>query len=277
MVTNSDRITGDKKMKADFHVHTHFSKDSKASPKEQIEAAISLGMKTICMTDHHDLDYSEPDFEIDFDSYFQTLQELKTYYRDQIELLIGMEYGMQPHLGETCTELTKQYPFDFVIGSIHMVDGQDPYYRTIFEGKTDEEVYRRGFEFTMESIRRTPDFDSLGHIDYIVRYGKNQAQDYSYAKCGDCLDEILKFLIQNGKALELNTGGWKYGLSFPHPHPDVLRRYKELGGEMITVGSDAHAPEHIAYDFRKVKDYLETCGFKYYTEFRQRTPYFCAL
>ena len=264
-------------MKADFHVHTHFSKDSKATPKGQIEAAISRGLKTICITDHHDIDYLEQGFEIDFASYFDTLQKLQAQYRDKIEILIGMEYGMQPHLGEKCAELTKQYPFDFVIGSIHMMDGQDPYYRTIFEGKTDTEVYRRGFEVTMENIQRTPGFDSLGHIDYIVRYGRNPAQDYSYAKCGDCLDEILKFLISNGKALELNTGGWKYGLSFPHPHSDVLRRYKELGGEMITVGSDAHAPEQIAYDFHKVKDYLETCGFKYYTEFRQRTPYFCAL
>lgn len=264
-------------MKADFHVHTHFSKDSNATPREQVEAAVRRGLRTICITDHHDIDYSEPDFEIDFLSYFDALQKLKEEYRDKIEVLIGMEYGMQPHLGEKCTELTRQYSFDFVIGSIHMVDGQDPYYRTIFEGKTDEEVYRRGFEFTMESIRCTPDFDSLGHIDYIVRYGKNQAQDYTYAKYADYLDEILRYLIQNGKALEVNTGGWKYGLSFAHPHPDMLKRYRELGGEMITIGSDAHRPEHIAYNFDRVKEYLELCGFRYYTEFRQRTPYFCAL
>ena len=87
----------------------------------------------------------------------------------------------------------------------------------------------------------------------------------------------MKHLIEHGKGLELNTAGWKYGLPFAHPHQDVLKRYKELGGEIITIGSDGHRPEHVAYDFHKVKDYLEACGFKYYTEFRQRKPYFCAL
>ena len=264
-------------MKADYHVHTHFSKDASATPKEQIQEAIRRGLRTICITDHHDVDYSEPNFEIDFAPYFDTLRNLQEQYGNKIEILIGMEYGLQPHLGEKCTELAKKYPFDFIIGSIHMVDGQDPYYRTIFEGKTDAEVYRRGFEVTLECMKKTKDFDSLGHLDYIVRYGRNQAQDYAYYKYADLLDEILKYLIQNGKGLEVNTGGWKYGLDFAQPHQDVLKRYKELGGEIITVGSDAHKIEHLAYDFQRVKGYLGACGFKYYTEFRQRKPYFCAL
>ena len=147
----------------------------------------------------------------------------------------------------------------------------------MFFDKTDEEGYRRGFELTLESIRKVSDYDTLGHIDYVVRYGKYRDKEYSYAKYADYLDEILIHLIENGKGLELNTAGWKYGLPFAHPHQDVLKRYKEFGGEIITIGSDGHKPEHIAYDFHKVKEYLEACGFKYYTEFRQRKPYFCAL
>lgn len=264
-------------MKADFHMHTVFSKDGEATPEEMIQEAIRRGLRTICITDHHDLDYTEPGFEIDFEAYFPTLQGLQEKYRDQIEILIGMEFGLQKHLGKECDKLATEYPFDFILGSVHLIDGQDPYYRTYFDDKTDEEGYRRGFEVILEGVRTTDHFDSLGHVDYFVRYGKHQAKEYSYIKFADYLDAILKHLIENGKALELNTGGWKYGLSFAHPHQDVLRRYKELGGEMITIGSDAHNVVHLAYDFERVKDYLEACGFKYYTEFRQRKPHFCAI
>ena len=188
-----------------------------------------------------------------------------------------MEFGLQPEFGGFAKELAEKYQFYFLIGSLHVIDGQDPYYGTMFFDKTDEEGYRRGFELTLESIRKVSDYDTLGHIDYVVRYGKYRDKEYSYAKYADYLDEILKHLIENGKGLELNTAGWKYGLPFAHPHQDVLKRYKEFGGEIITIGSDGHKPEHIAYDFHKVKEYLEACGFKYYTEFRQRKPYFCAL
>lgn len=264
-------------MKADFHVHTNFSGDSQSTPEEMIQEAIRRGLKTICITDHHDINFTEPGFEIDFERYIPTLQMLQEKYRDQIELLIGMEFGLNPEYGNFCKELAEKYPFDFIIGSLHVVDGMDPYYRKIFLDRTDEEGYRRTFELTLESIHNISDFDVLGHIDYIVRYGKYQDREYSYAKYADYLDAILKYLIENGKGLELNTSGWKYGLTFAHPHQDVLKRYKELGGEILTIGSDGHKPEHVAYDFHKVKDYLEACGFQYYTEFRQRKPYFCAL
>ena len=164
-----------------------------------------------------------------------------------------------------------------MIGSVHMFCSQDPYYPGYFSNQTDEEGYRKAFEITLDNIRNVSEFDALGHMDYIVRYGKNREQDYSYAKYADYLDEILRHLIQNGKGLEVNTSGWKYGLPFAHPHQDLLKRYKEFGGEIITIGSDAHIPEQVAYDFHKVKGYLEACGFKYYTEFRQRKPYFCAI
>lgn len=264
-------------MKVDYHVHTGFSYDSESTPEEMIQAAVQKGLRTICITDHQDTDFAEPGWEIDFEQYFPMLQKLKEQYSGKIEVLIGMEYGLQIHLGKQCEEFTKKYPFDFVIGSVHMFDGYDPYYPEYFNDKTDEQGYRRAFEITLENIRNTLDFDVLGHIDYIVRYGRNQAQDYFYVKYADYLDEILKCLIANGKGLELNTGGWKAGLSFAHPHQDILKRYKELGGEIITIGSDAHAPKELAYEFGRVKEYLQACGFKYYTEFRQRKPHFCAI
>lgn len=264
-------------MKADYHVHTNFSYDSDSAPEEMIQAAIQKGIQTICITDHHDLDYMEPGWEVDFEKYFATFHKLQDKYRNQIELLIGIEFGMQIHLSEQYAKLACKYPYDFVIGSVHLFDGYDPYYPGYFEEKTDEEGYRRAFEITLENVRKMSEYDTLGHIDYIIRYGRYKEQKYSYAKNADYVDEILKLLIQNGKGLELNTGGWNCGFAFTHPHQDILKRYRELGGEIITIGSDAHKPEHVAYGFNRVKSYLDACGFKYYTEFRQRKPVFCAI
>ena len=106
------------------------------------------------------------------------------------------------------------------------------------------------------------------------RDGKHREQEYSYGRFADEIDEILRYLIEHGKGLEVNTAGLKYGLPFAHPHPDVLKRYKKLGGEIITVGADAHKPEHVGYDFNIVDNILEACGFKYYAEFIKRAPVF---
>ena len=264
-------------MKADFHVHTSFSGDSDYSPESMIQAAIKYGLDTICITDHQDEEFTEPGFEIDFPNYFPTLKALQEKYREQIDIRIGMEYGLQPQLGQSCHELVRKYPFDFVIGSRHLLDGQDMYYRKCFDYMTDEEAYRKAFEEILDDIQYVTDFDVLGHFDYIVRYGKSQHKEYSCAKYAELIDAILKHLISNGKGLEINTAGWKYGLPFAHPHTDVLKRYHELGGEILTIGSDAHKPEHVAYDFHRVSEVLKACGFKYYTEFKQRKPIFRQL
>ena len=268
-------------MKADFHMHTSFSTDSDTAPEQMIEGAIARGLHTICITDHQDVDFPEhitpSGFRLDFETYFQTLRELQVRYKNQIEVLIGVEFGLQPHLGMVYKELAQKYPFDFIIGSVHIFDGMDPYYKGYFDDKTDEEGYERAFQITLENIKNISDYDVLGHLDYVVRYGNHQARDYSYGRYADYIDEILRYLIEHGKGLEVNTAGFKYGLDFAHPHPDILKRYKELGGEIITIGADGHKPEHIAYDFHKISAILQECGFKNYTEFRQRKPFFRQL
>lgn len=269
-------------MKADFHMHTNFSSDATYPLEEMIEGAIKKGLKTICITDHEDLDWPnstcEGEFQIDLETYVSTIHQLKETYKERIEVLMGIEFGLQTHLGETYKKIATTYPFDYIIGSIHILDGVDPYGGKFFSGEmTDEKGYHRAFEITLENLKQCEDFDALGHMDYVVRYSKGRETSYHPKEYMEKIDEILKVLIQHNKALEFNTGGWKYGLPFAHPHQEILKRYKELGGEMITIGSDAHRPEHIAYDFHKVSDVLKACGFKYYTEFRQRKPYFCAL
>ena len=150
----------------------------------------------------------------------------------------------------------------------------DPYYGKIFEGKTDREVYREAFRETLTCLEGVSSFDVLGHLDYVVRYGRNKAREYTYREFSDEIDAILKKVISEGKGLEMNMGGVKYGLGFANPHPDVLKRYRELGGEIVTVGADAHRPEHVAYDFEEAAEILKSCGFHYYTEFKERRPVF---
>ena len=103
-----------------------------------------------------------------------------------------------------------------------------------------------------------------------MRYGPNRNREYTYRRYADHIDPILHRLIDRGKCLELNTGGLKYGLGEPNPCREVLKRYHDLGGELITIGSDAHAPEHIAYDFATAETILKETGFRYYTVFRER-------
>lgn len=268
---------------SDFHMHTDFSTDSDTPAREMIEEAIKKNLDTICVTDHYDMDYpfyedmGAEAFSLDVDEYLKTLHVLKDEYADRIDIRVGIEIGLQPHLGEHYKKVMQKFAFDFVIGSVHVINGKDPYYQEMLLEGTDEELYREAFLETLKNLENVNDFDVLGHIDYVVRYGKHQARDYSYSKYADLLDKILNRVIFMGKGIEINTSGFKYGLDFSHPHPDVIKRYRELGGEVITIGADGHKPEHIAYDFYKVSEILKSCGFKYYTEFKARKPIFKQL
>ena len=263
---------------ADTHVHTEFSGDSQTPLTSQIEQAVKLGMKEICITDHHDLDASSDiDFTLDLDRYVPAIQSVQRQYLGKIDVRLGIELGLQLHLVQQLDALTKSYPFDYVIGSNHFVDNMDPYFPAYFEGKSEEEGYRRYFESTLERIQAIPDFDVLGHLDYVVRYGPDKNRNYSYNKYCDLIDPILKNLVETGRGLECNTGGYKYGLGHPNPAEDILKRYLELGGEIITLGSDAHAPVHLAFDFDRAKDVLRSLGFRYYAVYAQRKSHFYPL
>lgn len=276
-------------IQADMHMHTWFSTDSEACPRDMADEAVRKGLKTICFTDHFDKDDLEWGEEgiFDVDAYFVEMQKLQEEYAGKLNIRIGMELGLRTYLKDYYEELTKKYPFDFVIGSVHNVpykkdaEGKilytDPAAEKLFTDRTDKEAYRLMMETTLENVRTSDCFQTLGHLDYVVRYGKSREKEYSYTDYADIIDEILKLLIEKEKGLEVNSAGLKYGLPFAHPHPDVLKRYRELGGEIITIGADAHKPEHIAYDFAKAEEILKSCGFKYYTEFFEQKPVFKQL
>jgi len=266
-------------MKADYHIHSYHSGDSNTPMEQMILEGIRLGLDTMCFTEHQDYDYPDNgvSFLLNTAAYFEEFTLMQNKYKDQIELLFGVELGLQPHLKQQLQTYVKSYPFDFIIGSSHLVKGQDPYYPVFFEGRSEADCYMEYFSSIIENLQSFTDFSVYGHLDYIVRYGPNKNAHYSYEKYRCVIDNILSILIKKGIGLELNTAGFKYGLGHAHPHSEILKRYHQMGGEIITVGSDAHRPEHLAYDFSLVKEILKNCGFQYYAAFRNRKPQFIKL
>lgn len=262
-------------MLADCHLHTEFSTDSETPMRAQAERALELGIPAICVTDHMDMDYPQGEFWLDTDRYMEAVRRLQEEYRGRLEIGFGVELGLMEHLRARQEEYLKKYPFDFVIGSVHLIHGEDPYNGELFRKYGDEEVFREYFRLSHRLLADAPSVQSWGHLDYVVRYGQNP-EVYSYRKYADEIDAVLKLLLEKGIALEVNTAGFRT-LGRTNPEPDVLRRYRELGGELITVGSDGHQPEYLGYRFRETEELLRSCGFSYYAVFRQRKPEFIKI
>ena len=207
-------------------------------------------------------------------SYFPELLSVKKSFEDVLDVRVGIELGLQTHIVDELNSFVKTYPqLDFIIGSSHVVNRKDPYYPEYFEGRSEKEAYMEYFKSVLANIEAFEGFDVYGHIDYIVRYNPDvKKRKYSYKEYGDVIDEILKALISRGKGIELNTAGFRYGLDEPNPCRDVLKRYRELGGEIITIGSDAHDPENVGYEFSRAVQILKDTGFKYVADFKGRKP-----
>lgn len=263
----------------DMHIHTHFSGDSQADASAVAQRACDIGLKGICFTDHLDIDYKETPglFDLDIPAYQKGIALVKENYTEKLDIGWGIELGLQPYLEEQNQKIITENNFDFVIGSTHVVKQVDIYYPAYYEGRDEADCYREYFEETLKNAQSSVDFDVYGHLDYIVRYGPNKNKFYTYEAYADVIDEILRTLIKKGKGIELNTAGFKYGLGHAHPVLPVLKRYKELGGEIITLGSDGHAPEQIALDFEKVPAILKEAGFEYFTVFHNRKSEFIKL
>lgn len=269
-------------IRSDCHLHTSFSSDSDALMDDMAEAAIEKGLDIICFTDHMDLEFPDKydmDFVFDPGEYMKQIKKTKSTYGGKLEILTGIEIGMKPaaSVKEEYSSLLSSYDWDFVIGSTHIVDDLDPYYGEYWEGRTQNASIRRYFECVYDNIRNCDDFDSLGHLDYIIRYAPSKIDTFSYKDYADIIDCILKNIIQAGKALEINAAGYCAGLGAPNPCKEIISRYMELGGELFTIGSDAHQRQYIGYGYDKVYDLLSSLGIKYYAIYRKRKPHIRTL
>lgn len=163
--------------------------------------------------------------------------------------------------------------FDFVLGSTHLVDKIDPYIPDYFQQfNREQDGILRYFEENMRNLKAFDQMDSFGHYDYVVRYAPHKDLFYKPSDYTDMIDTFLQTLIDKGIALEMNTAGLKYGMQQANPHIEILKRYRELGGELLTIGADGHKPEHVAWDFKKAEEILKEAGFEYYAVYRKRKP-----
>jgi len=264
---------------SDFHVHSSFSGDSKTEMEVIIKHAIDKKIQNLCFTEHHDLDLQNNDtsFQLDFQTYYDTFLKLKDQYSNAIGLLLGIELGIQPHLYSELSKIAKNHPYDFILCSSHVAKGIDPYFPEYFVGKTKEVAYSEYFETILTCVKNFSDYDVYAHLDYVIRYGPYEDKHYKIKDYQDLIDEILKTIIHKNKGIEINTAGFKYNLGDSHPSSEVIKRYRELGGEIITVGSDAHHPNQLCNYFDLAHNILLDAGFKYYTIFEGRKPEFIKL
>lgn len=271
----------------DFHIHCNFSSDSDASPEAMIEQAIKIGLSSICFTDHNDFNYpvqnGTKEFQLPFNNYISHINNLKQKYSSRILINIGVEQGLCKEFSKETDNYDDNNFLDFIIGSSHIIDGEDPYYTEFWKNHSTKSRILSYFENVLENIRSCSNFDVYGHLDYIIRYiptnqdDYNESYKYKWTDYFDIIDCILKELIEQGKGIEVNTSGLKYGLQSPNPCFEIIKRYRELHGEIITTGSDAHEPKYIAYSFEKLPDLLKSAGFKYYTIFNKRKPEFIKI
>lgn len=274
-------------IKADQHTHCHFSTDSDATPESMVAGAIEKGLTHLTLTDHMDLDYpgstkEKPLFEFEPSEYFKTLTPLKEACRDKLCLGIGIELGLRPgreDLNKTMHRILTDHSFDFVLGSIHILEDEDPYYESYWQGRTAKNILVKYFDTMLTCLKEYDNFDSLGHLDYLIRYippccGE---KNYVYKEYAEAIDETLRLLIRKQKALEINTAGLIKGLPCFHPKLEALKRYLDLGGELLTIGSDGHSPDKIATEFAKTEELLRSCGVKGYYVYKNRQPEFIAF
>lgn len=264
----------------DCHVHSNFSDDSTMRPEEGVIAALNTGLKGLAFTDHLDLEFPDHQYLFDFDISDRAdhMMKLADTYKGRIEVLHGVELGVQPQVLNKTVSKIKGHRFDFIICSIHAVDGyalhaDDGFY----EDKTKDQAYRRYLEEVYWSVCNVPDFDVVGHLGYIRRYGPYELKSMPYKHFDEYFDQILKAVIDGGRGIEVNVSGYAYKLGSAIPDVDIIKRYKELGGEIITLGSDAHAADQIGRSFKQGLALIEKVGFQYVSYFKDREPVFVPI
>lgn len=261
----------------DYHMHCSYSADSNTPMKDMIEKSIELGLKEICFTDHVDYDIiGNPNVKVDYNKYFEEIDFFKNKYTNAISIKKGIEMGLQSHILDRCSKEIREHDFDFVIGSIHTINKNELFTGDFHKGKTQYEAYEGYYKTLLEIISSFNDYSVLGHLDLIKRYGNyNNILDDSLFS--DYLEAILNKVIQNGKGIELNTSSFRYNLKDLTPSVNILKMYKDLGGEIITVGSDSHNPGQVAFNFEYVHNILRDIGYKYVCRFDKMNVEFIKL
>lgn len=259
----------------DFHMHTIVSYDAENTPEEMVQAAVAAGLKEMCFTDHRDYNPLDPGHDIAFDleKYSAAYDHLES---DRIKIRRGFEFGMLADNHEQFLKDVNARHYDFVIGSAHFVQGLDPYFEHFWLGKTMDEAETVYLEQVLACVQAHDQFDVLGHLTYLSKAWANPTnRPIVYDKYREIIDEILRELARKDKGMEINTSGVD-SVGVYLPSEDMLRRFKELGGKIVTVGSDAHNAKRVG-QYCKEACQLACDIFGYVCTFEDRKPIFHKL
>jgi histidinol-phosphatase (PHP family) len=259
----------------DYHMHTKISFDSVEEPAAMVAAAERIGLREICFTDHYDV--NEPNILksnlFDIEDYAREYDRLSS---ERVKIRRGVELGItQTNKRQLDDFLSRRY-FDFVIGSVHYIGKYDIYREEYWKSRNTEQAFVQYLEHTLRCVRAYDNFDVLGHLTYASKSAYNaEHAKILYSDHSDICDEIMYTLAQTGKGMEINTSGVDRVGAFL-PEREFIARFRELGGEIITVGSDAH-------DVSRVGQYIDGAleiardVFGYVCTFEGRKPIYHKL
>jgi histidinol-phosphatase (PHP family) len=273
----------------DTHNHSQFSFDGeKTTVEKSALAAAEKGLAGICFTDH--CDFYVPPMKEQFEPIVSEVFDVEAQQAEidrvgglfqegafgknvprRFKIFKGVELGLGEKNHDRMREHLAAHSFDQVIASVHYLEDSDPYFGPYYKGKNWKEAYGRYLETLLREMRWLGDFDVMGHFDYIARYAPYPKESVLYKDFPGLFDSILKYLAENGKALEINTKSYKtYGVRTPVLDRDILIRFMELGGEFLSLGSDSHNPEQVAWNFDYYAQFVKSVGFRRLTHFEGR-------
>lgn len=263
----------------DNHNHSQFSFDGKrTSVREAASEAESKSLGGLCFTDHCDFFVPPMKAEheklvrevFDVEAQQEEIRNVRSSFPDT-GIFMGAEIGLYKDCRDRIRTFLSEHSFDQVIASVHYIDGTDPFYGGYYEGKDWKQAYGHYLETLYEEMKWLENFDVMGHYDYVARYAPYPQTSILYKDFSDILDEMLTYLAHEGKALEINTKSYQdYNGRTPELDTDILLRYKEKGGEIISLGSDSHDPFRVGCNFDRFAELLKSLGFRYLAHFENR-------
>ncbi len=264
-------------LRADYHVHSNHSFDGKDSIEALCQAAVLENVTEFCLTEH--IEPHHPNAQCDippvYANWFRDLAAARERFPG-LTLRAGLEIGDNAPFREEIYATLDALPLDFRLLSMHLVDGLDPYDAVYFEGRSQEEAYRRYVEAKLESVLHFQDYDAVAHLGYCGKFAPYppETRPLRWHHAPDHLDMLLRAIAQNGRALEINTSGLKQTDS-PIPGWDILRRFAELGGEFVTLASDAHSGAFIGFRLEDARRIALSAGLRWGVTFdrRRAIPY----
>ncbi len=252
----------------DYHLHSKLSCDSTCEPGKIVEAAERIGLREICFTDHYDFN----DVFLGKGDFF-TVEEYHDVYdgleSNKIKIRRGIEFGLTPWDKSQLDELLALYDFDFVIGSVHCAGGYDPYFEEYWIRSGMDKGFEKYLLHTLECVKAHHNFDVLGHLNYVCKSVYNPTKKpLQYHDYSDLCDEIMRVIVQKGIGMEINTSGVDRVGDFL-PSIEFMKRFKDLGGEIVTVGSDAHDDTRVGQYIPQALEIVKEV-FGYVCTFEQR-------